>query len=343
MRVAVVGATGVVGRTLIKLLHERGFPVDELVPFASDRSVGQELWFGEHRLITARELTAKASRNFDLVFCAADNDVSEEWVPRFNDAGACVIDLADWQRMKPSVPLVVPEVNPQVFEMGLKDHDGIIANPNCATIQMVVALKPIYDAVGIIRIVVSSMQSVSGAGASAVKEMESQARVLLKEAKPKPPQRFPHQIAFNAIPEVGGFLDDSPWSTEELKLMAETKKILGNPGIKVSPTCVRIPVKIGHSQDITIETSRPLSAADCRELLEAAPGVVVQDAPEESFYPMAINVTESDNVFVGRIRKDPSAHNNLKLWVVANNPRKGAATNAIQIAELLDRDGRIHP
>ena len=330
MRVAVVGATGAVGSTILGIMRERSFPADEVVPFASERSAGRTIDWGEQNL-TVVALSDEAIQGFDLALFSAGSGISEEWGPKFAAAGATVVDNSSYWRMQEDVPLVVAEVNPE----DLASHKGIVANPNCSTMQMVVALKPILDAVGIERLVVSTYQAVSGTGQRAVEELHDQTRAVLEATAVPPAQIYPHQIAFNAIPQVESFKDGDDYTTEERKMMAETRKILGRDDIAISATCVRIPVYTGHSEAVNVQTREPLSPERCRELLAGAPGVQVLDDPGDAIYPLAIDVAGNDDVLVGRIRRDPSHDHCLNLWVVGDNLRKGAALNAVQLAELL--------
>ena len=329
-RVAVVGATGAVGTTMLDILSERGFPSGEVVPFASERSAGRQL--GE---LTVQALSPDAIEGFDVALFSAGSSVSREWAPRFVQAGAVVVDNSSCWRMEPDVPLVVAEVNPDA----LTGHRGIVANPNCSTTQMVVVLKPLHDAAGIERVVVSTYQSVSGTGAAAVAELQGQAHAILHEMDPGAPEVYAHQIAFNAIPHVETFADGDDYSTEERKMMRETRKILGDDSLPISATCVRVPVVTSHSESINLQTRADLDPARCRELLAAAPGVTVIDEPGSAVYPTAVDATGRDDVLVGRIRRDPSAERTLNLWVVGDNLRKGAALNAVQLAELLHERG----
>ena len=332
MRVAVVGATGAVGSTMLGVMRERGFPADELVPFASERSAGRRLAFGDSELSVAA-LNDDTIQGFDLALFSAGSGVSEQWAPRFAEAGAVSVDNSSFWRMADDVPLVVSEVNPEALE----HHRGIVANPNCSTMQMVVALKPILDAAGIERLVVSTYQSVSGTGQRAVEELRDQARAVIEAGELPAPTIYPHQIAFNAIPQVESFKDGDDYTTEERKMMAETRKILGDPDIPISATCVRIPVYTGHSESVNVQTAKDLSPEQCREVLAEAPGVRVIDDPASALYPTAIDAAGQDDVLVGRIRRDPSHGRCLNLWVVGDNLRKGAATNAVQVAELLSQ------
>jgi aspartate-semialdehyde dehydrogenase len=330
-RVGVLGATGAVGSTILDVLAERRFPVGELVPFASERSRGRKVRFAGEE-VECRVLEPDSISGLDLAISSAGGTVSAEWAPRLVEAGAVVVDNTSYWRLHDDVPLVVSEVNPDA----LSSHRGIVANPNCSTMQMVVALKPIWDAVGIERIVVSTYQSVSGTGARAVEELRGQARDLLDGSEPRA-EVYPHQIAFNVLPQVETFRDGDDYTTEERKMMAETRKILDAPEdrLGISATCARVPVFKGHSESVNVQTRDPLSPEECRGLLAGAPGVVVMDAPAEGVYPLASAVADRDEVLVGRIRRDPSHERCLNLWVVGDNLRKGAATNAVQVAELL--------
>jgi aspartate-semialdehyde dehydrogenase len=334
MRVAVVGATGAVGSTILGVMRERGFPADEIVPFASERSVGRRIDYGDQDLVV-QALNDDSIQGFDIALFSAGGTRSEEWAPRFRDAGAVVVDNSSYWRMHDDVPLVVAEVNPEA----LSEHKGIVANPNCSTMQMVVALRPIVDAVGIERLVISTYQSVSGTGQKAVEELHDQAEAVIEARELPAPGVYPHQIAFNVIPQVETFKDGDDYTTEERKMMAETRKILGDQEIRISATCARVPVYTGHSESVNVETRDPLSPEECRELLAKAPGVIVVDDPANGVYPLAIDAAGRDEVLVGRIRRDPSHERCLNMWVVGDNLRKGAATNAVQLAELLhERD-----
>jgi aspartate-semialdehyde dehydrogenase len=340
-RVAVVGATGQVGTLMLRLLKERSFPARAVVPFASERSVGRQLEGG----LVVQGLCDEAIQGFDIAIFSAGGSISGEWAPRFAAAGAIVIDNSSRWRMQEDVPLVVAEVNPDA----LASHRGIIANPNCSTMQMVVALKPIHDAAGIERLVISTYQAVSGTGRKAVEELVAQSHAVLAEMgmraerasplsaeqEPPAPDAYAHQIAFNALPHAGAFADGDDHTDEERKLINETRKILGDQEIAVSATCVRVPVINSHSEAVNVQTRRPLAASEARKLLEAAPGVTVRDDPALARYPLAIDADGSDEVFVGRIRQDASDPRAIDMWIVADNLRKGAATNAIQIAEIL--------
>ncbi len=331
-RVAVAGATGAVGVAMRDILAERKFPVKELVALASSRSAGKQLEFcGEP--VTCRELTADSFKGIDLALFSAGGGTSTQYAPFARDAGCVVIDNSSAWRMDPAVPLVVPEVNPHDLEW----HKGIIANPNCSTIQMVVVLKPLHDAAQIKRVVVSTYQAVSGTGHKAVVELLEQTSALLA-GRPVEVNVYPHQIAFNCLPQIDVFLEDG-YTKEERKMVDETKKIMGDDSIEVSATCVRVPVQNGHSEAVNVQFVHPLSPERARELLAKAPGVQVVDDPGSRSYPMAIVASGQDDTYVGRIRLDPTAENTLNMWVVSDNLRKGAALNAVQIAELLaERD-----
>ncbi len=332
-RVAVVGATGQVGTLMLALLRERGFPAREIVPFASERSRGRELDGG----LVVRGLEEDSIQGFDIALFSAGGAASGEWAPRFAEAGAVVIDNSSRWRMHEDVPLVVSEVNPDA----LAEHDGIVANPNCSTMQMVVALKPIHAEAGIERLVVCTYQAVSGTGRRAVDELLDQSHALLHEREIAAPEQYAHQIAFNALPHAGSFAPGDDHTDEERKLINETRKILGDPAIAISATCVRVPVVNGHSEAVNVQTRDELSPERAREVLRAAPGVAVLDDPADALYPMAIEASGRDEVFVGRIRRDPGHERALDLWIVADNLRKGAATNAVQLAELLHERGLV--
>jgi aspartate-semialdehyde dehydrogenase len=327
--VAVVGASGAVGARMIRLLEERSFPVASIKFLASARSAGQSIVFrGESHPI--RELSADQFSEVDIVLSSTPASISREWSPRAALAGAVVVDNSSAFRMDPDVPLVVPEVNPQ----DIKNHRGIIANPNCSTIQMVVALKPLHDFARIRRIVVSTYQSVSGAGMKGIHELQSQAIASATNATPPPPSKFAHPILANCIPQIDDFLP-SGYTKEEMKMVNETRKIMGDASIDVSPTCVRVPVPLSHSESILIETERPVSPDQAREIWSRSPGVTVIDDPTRNLYPLAARAAGKDDVFVGRIRQDLARPNTLLFWCVSDNLRKGAATNAVQIAEKL--------
>jgi aspartate-semialdehyde dehydrogenase len=347
-RIAVVGATGQVGTLMLRLLAERDFPAREIVPFASERSAGRMLQVSPNggaepheplELGPVRALSAETIRGFDIALFSAGGATSGTWAPRFAQEGAVVIDNSSHWRMQEDVPLVVSEVNPHALDR----HKGIVANPNCSTMQMVVALKPIQDAAGIERLVISTYQAVSGTGRRAVDELLEQTHALLHGREVPSPDAYAHQIAFNALPHAGSFAPGDDHTDEERKLINETRKILEDPAIRVSATCVRVPVLTGHSEAVNVQTSDPLSPARARQLLAEAPGVTVIDDPPAARYPLAIEAVERDDVLVGRIRRDPGHEQALDLWIVADNLRKGAATNAVQLAELLHARGLIAP
>jgi aspartate-semialdehyde dehydrogenase len=336
-RVGVLGATGLVGSTILEVLVERGFPAAEVIPFASERSAGKEIeWNGA--TLECRPLNEETIQGLDIVLSSAGGAVSAEWTPRLVEAGAVVVDNTSYWRMHDDVPLVVAEVNPDAAE----GHSGIVANPNCSTMQMVVALKPLFDEAGIERLVISTYQAVSGTGKAAIDELLGQSHALL-HGQEASAEIYPHQIAFSALPQAGSFPDGDDHTDEERKLINETRKILGDDSIRVSATCVRVPVVTGHSEAVNVETKEPLSPECARELLEAAPGVTVIDDPAGARYPMAIDAAGKDDVFVGRIRRDPGNEQALDMWVVSDNLRKGAATNAVQVAELLVERNLLGP
>ena len=326
--VAVVGATGAVGTEMIEVLEERKFPVTRLVPLASTRSAGGTVIF-EGNEVPIEVLTKDSFAGVDIALFSAGADLSREFAPIAVKAGAVVIDNSAAWRMTPDVPLVVPEVNAH----DIQRHKGIIANPNCSTIQMVVALKPLHDEARIKRIVVTTFQSVSGTGKDAMDELMAECQDLLsfKSASPKV---YPYQIAFNCLPQIDDFLP-SGYTKEEMKMVHETRKIMGDQSIHVTATTVRVPVYVGHSEAVNIETERKLSANEARAILSTAPGVLLYDDPAHKIYPMPLEVAGKDEVYVGRVREDESIANGLNLWVVADNLRKGAALNAVQIAEHL--------
>jgi len=334
-RVGVVGATGAVGSTILEILAEREFPASEVVPFASEHSAGRRVAFAGGE-IECKALSDETIGGLDLVLSSAGGAISAEWAPRFVEAGAVVVDNTSFWRMHEDVPLVVPEVNPEAAE----GHNGLIANPNCTTMEMVVALAPLHREARIERLVVSTYQSVSGTGRRAIEELREQSRAVLAGERPSA-EVFPHPIAFNVIPQVETFKDGDDYTTEERKVMRETRKIFAasEEEMRISATCARVPVITGHSESINLQTREPLSPERCRELLSLAPGVIVVDSPAEGIYPLATEGAGRDEVLVGRIRRDPSHDRCLNLWVVGDNLRKGAATNAIQVAELLhERD-----
>jgi len=328
--VAIAGATGAVGTEFLKLLEARDFPMKSLRLLASSRSAGSKLKFrGEN--LEVEELTPKSFKGIDIAFFSAGGSRSKEFAPHAVDSGAVVIDNSSAFRMDEKVPLVVPEINPkQAFE-----HQGLIANPNCSTIQMVVALNPIHRAANIQRVVVSTYQAVSGAGASAMEELKQQLRAWAND-EPMKQEVFPTQIAFNLFPHIDVFQDNG-YTKEEMKMVHETRKIMNAPKMQISATCVRVPVLRAHSEAVWVETEKPLSESEARELFEKEPGIVVQDERESGGYPTPWHITETQETYVGRIRKDISHPNGLTFWVVADQLYKGAALNAIQIAEVLQQ------
>ena len=328
--VAIAGATGAVGTEFLKLLEARDFPMKSLRLLASSRSAGSKLKFrGEN--LEVEELTPKSFKGIDIAFFSAGGSRSKEFAPHAVDSGAVVIDNSSAFRMDEKVPLVVPEINPkQAFE-----HQGLIANPNCSTIQMVVALNPIHRSANIQRVVVSTYQAVSGAGASAMEELKQQLRAWAND-EPMKQEVFPTQIAFNLFPHIDVFQDNG-YTKEEMKMVHETRKIMNAPNMQISATCVRVPVLRAHSEAVWVETEKPLSESEARELFEKEPGIVVQDERESGGYPTPWHITETQETYVGRIRKDISHPNGLTFWVVADQLYKGAALNAIQIAEVLQQ------
>ncbi|MBS4049221.1 MAG: aspartate-semialdehyde dehydrogenase [Alphaproteobacteria bacterium] len=328
-KVAVVGATGVVGREMLNILHERKFPVSELVALASRRSVGRDVMFGDKH-IKVKALEDFDFRGTDIALFSAGGATSKEWAPKVAAQGAIVIDNSSQWRMDPDVPLIVPEVNPDALAGYTKK--GIIANPNCSTAQLVVALKPLHDRAKITRAVVATYQSVSGAGNEGVTELERQTKQILVN-DPVVREKFTKQIAFNVIPHIDVFMDDG-YTKEEWKMTAETRKIL-DPKIKLTATCVRVPVFIGHSEAVHLEFENPISADEAREILSTAPGVQVLDRREDAGYITPLECAGDYNTFVSRIREDFTVENGLAMWIVSDNLRKGAALNAVQIAEAL--------
>lgn len=335
LTVAVVGATGAVGREMLNTLASRKFPAAKVVPLASSRSAGNVVAFGDQEL-TVQELKEDSFTGIDLALFSAGGSVSEKFAPHAAHAGCVVIDNSSAWRMDPRCPLVVPEVNPDALEK----HQGIIANPNCSTIQMVVVLKPILDAAGIERVVVSTYQAVSGAGQKGIDELEKQVRDLFN-GRDLTSRAFPHRIAFNILPHIDVFLEND-YTREEMKMVNETVKILGLPDIKVTATCARVPVFFGHSESVNVQTRKKLTAKEARVLLTQAPGVRVLDNPRENIYPLAIDAAGEDDTFVGRIREDNTIENGLNMWIVADNIRKGAALNAVQIGETLLARNLLH-
>ena len=332
-KVAVIGATGSVGREMLQILEERAFPADEVVPLASARSVGREVSFGEETVLKVQDLETFDFAGTDIALSSPGASVSAVHAPRAARAGAVVVDNTSQFRMDPDVPLVVPEVNPEAIA-GYPTRN-IIANPNCSTIQMVVALKPLHDLARIRRIVVATYQSVSGAGKGGMDELFTQTRAIYVNDQIER-TNFTKQIAFNIIPHIDRFMDDGS-TKEEWKMVVETKKII-DPAIKVSATCVRVPVFIGHAESVNLEFEHPISADETREALRAAPGVTVIDHRADEGYVTPVECAGDDQVYVSRIREDPTVDNGINLWIVSDNLRKGAALNAVQIAERLAAD-----
>ena len=335
-RVAIVGATGLVGQEFIKVLEQRNFPLESIRFFASDRSAGKKLFFS-HREIEVEETTPESFADIDIALFSAGADISRHFAPIAAKSGAVVVDNSSAFRMEPSVPLVVPEINPE----DIREHRGIIANPNCSTIQMVVPLYPLHKVNPIKRIVVTTFQAVSGTGAAAVEELTTQTRQVL-DSEDVTPHVYPHQIAFNVLPEIDVFLDND-YTKEEWKMVEETRKIMHAKTMAISATCVRVPVFTGHSEAVNIELSRPMSPDEARHILAQAPGVKLLDDPDISLYPQPWSVAGSNEVFVGRIRRDVSHPNGLVMWIAADNLRKGAALNTVQIAEEVIKREWLHP
>ncbi|NMC50623.1 MAG: aspartate-semialdehyde dehydrogenase [Desulfovibrio sp.] len=332
--VAVCGATGAVGREMLKTLEQRDFPAATVRALASARSAGTKVPFKGGEL-TVEELTENSFAGIDLALFSAGGATSKKFAPHAAKAGCVVVDNSSAWRMDPEVPLVVPEVNPDDVDW----HKNIIANPNCSTIQMVVVLKPLHDAAKIKRVVVSTYQAVSGTGQKAVTELETQVRQLFNMQEPEA-KVYPYRIAFNCLPQIDVF-SEGDYTFEEIKMIKETAKIMGDESIRVTATTVRVPVFYGHSESVNIETEEKLTPAQVRAILSQAPGVAVYDNPSEKLYPMPIMAAGEDEVFVGRIREDKTIENGLNLWIVADNIRKGAALNAVQIAELLLERGKL--
>jgi len=326
--VGIVGATGAVGRIIRRLLEERRFPAEKVRFFASARSAGATLAF-RGREVPVEELNRDAIRGVDLCIASTPDDVAREFIPWAVEQGAVVVDESGAWRMDPAVPLVVPEVNPQA----LQQHQGIIASPNCSTTQMVVAMKPLHDYGRIRRVVVSTYQATSGAGVGGQRDLEQGTRCQLNGADHRY-EVFPHPIAFNLIPQIGS-ARHAGYTSEEMKMVWETQKIFGDDSIQVCPTCIRVPVSNCHSESILVETERKITAEKARELFAAAPGITLVDDLSAARYPMPLDCHDRDDVFVGRIREDLSSDRGLAFWCVSDNLRKGAATNAVQIAELL--------
>ena len=331
--VAVAGATGAVGNQMITCLEERSFPVKSIKFLASHRSAGRKLRF-KGDTVVVEEMTEDSFKGVDIALFSAGGSTSKQFAPIAAESGCVVVDNSSQWRMDPDVPLVVPEVNPHAIAQYTKK--GIIANPNCSTIQMVVPLKPIHQKFEIKRVVVSTYQAVSGTGKKAIDELFDQTRAILnfRESENKV---YPHRIAFNCLPHIDVFLDNG-YSKEEVKMVNETRKILEDDSIGITATTVRVPVFYSHSESVNVETNQPISAAEVRTLLENEPGVMVVDDLEKNLYPLAIDAAGRDEIFVGRIREDESIPNGINMWVVADNIRKGAATNATQIAEVLAKE-----
>lgn len=336
-RVAVVGATGNVGREVLNILAERKFPADEVFALASSRSIGREISYGD-TVIKARDLQHFDFSNIDFAIMSAGGTISKEWGPKIAAAGVVVIDNSSYWRYHSDVPLIVPEVNGHVLDRWLKDtkRNNIIANPNCSTAQLVVALKPLHDAATIKRVVVSTYQSVSGAGKEGVDELWNQTKGIFVNDTPTA-RKFPKQIAFNVIPHIDVFMEDG-YTKEEWKVLAETKKIL-DPKIRVTCTAVRVPVFVGHSESVNIEFEKPITADEARDILREAPGISVLDKREPGGYATPVETVGEYDTYVSRIREDVTVENGIAMWVVADNLRKGAALNAIQIAETLIEKG----
>ena len=331
--VAVAGATGAVGRKMLQILEERNFPVGNLKALASARSAGKDLLF-QGKNVIVQELLQDSFTDVDIALFSAGAEISKKFAAAAVKSNCIVIDNSSAYRMNADVPLVVPEVNPNA----LKGNPGIIANPNCSTIQMVVALKPIHDKFKIKRVVVSTYQSVSGSGQKAINELKIQSEEQLK-GKSSLPHVYPHQIAFNCLPHIDKFLNNG-YTKEEMKMVNETRKIMDDDSIQISPTTVRVPVFYSHSEALNVETEGPITASAVRKLLAEQPGICVVDDPENDIYPLATQGEDKNDVFIGRIRDDISRDKAVNFWVVSDNLRKGAALNAVQIAELLIGDGQ---
>ncbi len=327
--VAVVGATGLVGQTFLKVLKERNFPIENLYLYASARSAGKNVEFDgkEYTIIELNEENIR--EDIDIALFSAGGGISKEYAPKFKEKGAIVVDNSSAWRMEKDIPLVVPEANPEA----LGNHGGIIANPNCSTIQVMPVLKVLADKYGLKRVVYSTYQAVAGSGQKGIDDLEA-------NLKGEPSKGYPYQIAFNLIPHIDVFLDNG-YTKEEIKMVEETRKILGLPELKVTATCVRVPVRMGHAVSVNVELENPFELSDVIKAFEEKEGVVVKDDVKNNVYPMPIEAADTDEVYVGRIRRDESVENGLNLWVVADNIRKGAATNTVQIAETLIRNGII--
>ena len=328
-KVAIIGATGLVGRTFLKVLKERNFPVEKLYLYASANSAGKKIEFNgtEYTVMELKDETI--ANDTDIALFSAGGGVSLEYAPKFKAKGAVVIDNSSAWRMDKNIPLVVPEANPEA----LKNHPGIIANPNCSTIQVMPVLKVLQEKYGLKRVIYSTYQAVAGSGQKGLNDLEA-------NLKGEPSKGYPHQIAFNALPHIDVFLDNG-YTKEEEKMINETRKILNLPDLKVTATCVRVPIRFGHAVSVNVELEKPFELEDVIRAFEEKEGIVVQNDGKNNIYPMPINAQDTDEVYVGRIRKDCAADNALNLWVVADNIRKGAATNTIQIAETLIKEGAL--
>ena len=327
--VAIVGATGLVGQTFLKVLKERNFPVEKLYLYASARSAGKTVNFvgKDYTVIELKDENIKD--DIDVALFSAGGDMSKEYAPKFKAKGAIVVDNSSAWRMEKDIPLVVPEANPEALD----GHNGIIANPNCSTIQVIPVLKVLSDKYGLKRVIYSTYQAVAGSGQKGIDDLEA-------NLKGEPSKNYPHQIAFNLLPHIDSFLDNG-YTKEEMKMVEETRKILGLPDLKVTATCVRVPVKMGHAVSVNVELEKSFDLKDVFKAFEEKEGVIVKDNVSKNVYPMPIEAEDTDEVYVGRIRRDESVENGLNLWVVADNIRKGAATNTIQIAETLIKKGVI--
>lgn len=327
--VAIVGATGLVGQTFLKVLKERNFPVEKLYLYASAKSAGKTVNFvgKDYTVIELKDENIKD--DIDVALFSAGGSMSKEYAPKFKAKGAIVIDNSSAWRMEKDIPLVVPEANPEALD----GHNGIIANPNCSTIQVMPVLKVLADKYGLKRVVYSTYQAVAGSGQKGIDDLEA-------NLKGEPSKNYPHQIAFNLLPHIDSFLDNG-YTKEEMKMVEETRKILGLPDLKVTATCVRVPVKMGHAVSVNVELEKSFDLKDVFKAFEEKEGVVVKDDVSKNVYPMPIEAEDTDEVYIGRIRRDESVENGLNLWVVADNIRKGAATNTIQIAETLIKKGVI--
>ena len=328
-KVAIIGATGLVGRTFLKVLKERNFPVEKLYLYASANSAGKKIEFNGTEYTVMELKDENIANDIDIALFSAGGGVSLEYAPKFKAKGAVVIDNSSSWRMDKNIPLVVPEANPEA----LKNHPGIIANPNCSTIQVMPVLKVLQEKYGLKRVIYSTYQAVAGSGQKGLNDLEA-------NLKGEPSKGYPHQIAFNVLPHIDVFLDNG-YTKEEEKMINETRKILNLPNLKVTATCVRVPIRFGHAVSVNVELEKPFELEDVIRAFEEKEGIVVQNDGKNNVYPMPINAQDTDEVYVGRIRKDFSADNALNLWVVADNIRKGAATNTIQIAETLIKEGAL--